>query len=170
MIIGSTSIPGEFRQAALNEPLVVQVGDTVQVIGNQVIVTRGSNVVATRFMTGEVETVPLGAEQNEVLDRVMFFWRPKMPGVVATQLPPRKNTTTGAITFPYSDGNELEFSSGQQALDATAYLDTDNTVAKHFLIRKTLLNSPDETNLTTMVGATCTIDCNATQPVSVTTE
>lgn len=90
-----------------------------------------------------------------------------MSGSMATLLTPRKNLGSGIITFPFSDGDSIEIPSGAAGMELTNYIDTTNVLAKHILIRKTLLNSPDETNLTTMVGATCAVDCNANQPMSV---
>ena len=169
-MIGSTNIPGEFRQASLNEPLAVQVGDTVQVVGNQVIVSRAGNVVATRLMTGEVETVPLGAERNEILDRVMFFWRPRVSGQITTLTQVTKNTSTGALLFGFANGNQLEFNNYEQAMSSTDYIDSAPQLAQDILIRKTLVNSPDQTNLETCLGAQCAIDMAANVPVVLTIE
>ena len=142
----------------------------MQVVGNQVIVTRAGHVVAVRLITGEVEAAPVVAQQSEVLTRVLFFWRPPVAGVVATLTDVLKNTSTGVLRFRFSNGNEREFTGGAQALSLTDYLDTSPGLAEDILIRKTLVNSPDETNVTTMVGGKCSIDMNANAPVTVTVD
>jgi len=169
-LIGSTNIPGEFRQAALNEPLPVQIGDTVQVVGNQVIATRNGQVVAVRLMTGQIEPAPLGAERNEVIDRVVFFWRPRMPGQITTLTKVTKNTTTGALRFDFANGSQIEADGYEQAMSATDYIDSTPQLAQDILIRKTLINSPDQTNLETCIGAQCAIDMAANVPIVLTIE
>lgn len=169
-MIGSTNIPGEFRQAALNEPLAVQIGDTVQVVGNQVIVSREGQVVSVRVITGEVEAAPLGAERNEVIDKVLFFWRPRVSGQITTLVQVTKNTSTGALLFGFANGNQLEFNDYEQAMATTDYIDSTPQLAQDILIRKTLVNSPDQTNLETCIGAQCAIDMAANVPVVLTIE
>lgn len=139
-------------------------------VGNQVIVSRAGNVVAVRLIVGETETVPPAASQEEILTRVLYFWRPPVAGVVATLTDVLKNTSTGVLRFRFSNGNEREFTGGAQAILSTDYLDTSPGLAEDILIRKTLVNSPDETNLTTMVGGKCSIDMNANAPVTVTVD
>jgi hypothetical protein len=136
------------------------------VIGSQLVITRNGSVIATRKIVGPHVAAPLGADHNESINHVLYFWRPPVAGKMATMTNVRKSAT-GAITFDYSDGIQLEFTSGANVIEVTDYIDTDPTLAQHILARKALLNSPDETNIETMVGATCAIDCNATQPVSV---
>lgn len=157
---------GEFRQLAI-EPLVVQPGDSVQQIGHQLIVTRDGNVVATRDLTGESASAPTTVTESQVVSSAIFFRSLPVAGVLATLLSPSRNNATGIITFPFSDGDSIEIASIEEGMSATNYLDTNNIIAKHVLIRKTLLNSPDGTDLHTMVGATCSMDCNANQPMSV---
>jgi hypothetical protein len=169
-VLGTTNTPGEFRQAALDTPLPVQIGDTVQVVGNQVIVSRAGSVVAVRSITGTFEPAPLGAERNELIDRVVFFWRPPVTGVVVTLVDVVKNTATGSITMKYSNGNQVEYTGGEQIKTTTDYLDTDPEVAQDILARKTILNSPDETNLTTCIGGKCSMDFTANAPVTLTLE
>ena len=169
-MLGTTDIPGEFRQASLNEPLAIQIGDTVQVVGSQVIITRAGNVVAVRLITGSIEAAPLGAERNEVIDRVQFFWRPRMSGQIATLGNVYKNTSTGALRFDFGSGTQLEFADYEAAMQATDYIDSTPQLAQDMLIRKTLVNSPDQTNLETCIGAQCSVDAKANVPLVLTIE
>lgn len=166
-VIGTTNIPGEFRQAALNEPLAVLVGDTVHVVGNQVIVSRNGYVVSVRLITGEIEAAPLGAERNEVIDRVLFFWRPPVSGTVVTLTDVTKNTSTGSVTFRFSNGDLREFATLEQAVSETNYIHTQPTLAEDILIAKSAALSPDGTDLHQLVGVKCAVDVNAIQPVTV---
>lgn len=168
-MIGTVAgLKGEFRQVSLNESIVVLPGDTASISGNQMIVTRNGQVVAVRILTGEAVIVPLGADYQEVIDRVMYFWRAPVAGIVATLTNVVKNLTTGAIRFDFSNGSQREFANGAAAIAETDYLDTSPTIAEDVLIRKTLVNSPDETNLHTVVGGKCSIDMNANNPVTLT--
>lgn len=166
-MIGTTNIAGEFRQAALNEPMAVSVGDTVHVVGNQVIVSRNGSVIAVRLITGALEAAPLGAERDEVIDRVVFFWRPPVAGTIVTLTDVVKNTSTGSITFKFSSGSQREFESLEQAISETDYIHTEPTLAEDILISKTIALSPDGTDLHQLVGVKCAIDINANQPVTV---
>lgn len=169
-MIGTTNIAGEFRQAALNEPLAVAVGDTVQVVGNQVIVSRNGSVIAVRLITGQIEAAPLGAERDEVIDRVMFFWRPPVAGIIVTLTSVIKNQATGVVRFRFSDGSEREYANDAAAKAEVEYLDTEATTAQDALIHKTFRNSPDGTNLENMVGASFSVDFFADRPFVLTQE
>jgi hypothetical protein len=166
-MIGTTNIPGEFRQAALSEPVLIQPGDTVRVVGNQVIVTRNNAVVAVRLITGEIEAAPVAAESSELLNRVLFFWRPPVAGTVVTLIDVTKNTSNGSVTFKFSNGNNREFAGLEQAVSETNYIHTEPTLAEDILIAKSAALSPDGTNLHQLVGVKCAVDVNALQPVTV---
>ena len=166
MTITAQSSKGEFRQVAI-QPLAVQSGDSIRQIGNQLIVTRDGQVIATRELSGESVSVTSIIDDSQVISSAIFFRSLPVSGVLATLLAPHKNNATGIITFPFSDGDSIELASIEEGMTVTNYLDTNNVIAKHVLIRKTLLNSPDGTDLHTMVGATCSMDCNANQPMSV---
>ena len=156
----------DWQSTAISPPLNLIVGDTITHVGNQIVVTRSGVVVETRTIGALAAVSETVAESQTITSAIFLRMRP-VSGVVATLIDVSKNTSTGAITGLFSDGNSLEFANGAQIMSETDYIDTDNVLCKHVLMRKTMLNSPDETNLTTMVGATCTVDCNATQPMSV---
>jgi hypothetical protein len=166
MAITAQSLKGEFRQVAI-EPIAIQAGDVIQQVGSQLIVTRDGQVIATRELTGESVSFTSVVSDSQVISSAVFFRSLPVSGVLATLLAPHKNNATGIITFPFSDGDSIELASIEEGMNVTNYLDTNNVIAKHVLIRKTLLNSPDGTDLHTMVGATCSMDCNANQPMSV---
>jgi hypothetical protein len=166
-VLGTTDIPGEFRQAALDAPVSIQAGDTVQVVGNQVIVTRNNAVVAVRAITGEIEAAPVAAEHSELLNRILFFWRPPVAGTVVTLTDVTKNTSTGSVTFKFSNGDQREFTGLEQAVTETNYIHTQPTLAEDILIAKSAALSPDGTDLHQLVGVKCAVDVNALQPVTV---
>lgn len=165
-IIAKTS-DGEFRRIALDSQIVIQAGDSINVVGSQIIVTRAGVVVGTRNLVGPDVAIPVTADHQQVISSAVFFRRYPVAGKLSTMIAVEKNTSSGSITFSYSDGTQLEFASGASVIEATDYIDTEPTLGQHILARKAMLNSPNETNLETMVGATCAIDCNATQPVSI---
>jgi len=160
---------GEFRQVEIL-PVQVLPGDLVQQVGNQILVIRGGNVIATRDLTGPSVSVPMSVTEKQTISKAIFFRSAPVPGTVATLTNVVKNTTSGSIRFIFSNGNDREFSSGAQVMTETDYIDTSSKMAEDVLIRKTLINSPDETNLTTCVGGKCSIDMNATQPFTLTVE
>lgn len=170
MTILAPTDKGEFRAVALDLPVMVQPGDECRVVGQQLLILRNGNVIATRNLTGPDTAAPLAVTEAKLIDSAIFFRRTPVPGVVSTLTAVVKNLSTGSITFKFSNGNEQEFPSGASAIALTDYLDTTNEVAEHILIRKTMLNSPDETNLTTVVGGKCSIDFNANAPVTLTIE
>lgn len=159
-------LTGEFRKASLNSPVVVLVGDIATVIGNQLVITRDGAVVATRFIESQESPVPLGAEQVETINHILYFWRPPVQGIIVTLADVTKNTANGEISFTFQNTTR-SFSNVAQIRDATDYIDTQDKLAQDILIRKTIINSPDETNLTTMVGKKCAIDIQANVPFTV---
>jgi hypothetical protein len=170
MTILAPTDKGEFRAMSLDSPVVVMPGDTCRVVGNQLLVIRGGNVIATRNLTGPETSAPLTITEQKTIESAIFFRRDPVAGVVATLTNVIKNTTTGSIRFQFSNGNEQEYPDGAAAISGTDYLDTTSKTAEDVLIRKTMLNSPDETNLTTVVGGKCSIDFNANAPVTLTIE
>lgn len=169
MTILAPTDKGEFRAVSLDSPVVVMPGDSCQVVGNQLLIIRNGNVIATRNLTGPDVAASLEVTEQRLIESAIFFRRKPVAGVVATLTGVHK-APSGIISFRFSNGNEIQFASGADAITQTDYLDTTTEVAEHVLIRKTMLNSPDETNLTTVVGGKCSIDFNANAPVTLTVD
>ena len=157
---------GEFRQVAI-QPLVVQSGDSVQHVGNQLIVTRNGHVIATRDLTGESVSVASTVDVAQLIDKAIFFKGNPVAGTVVTLTDVTKNTATGSVTFKFSNGDQREFSGLEQAVTETNYIHTQPTLAEDILIAKSAALSPDGTDLHQLVGVKCAVDVNALQPVTV---
>lgn len=168
MIAGSSK--GEFRQQSLDSPFVAEIGDQALVTGGTITFLRNGVVVGVRHLTGIETAVPLGNEQQQVIDKIIFFKGVPIVGQVATLIDVVKNTTTGSLRFVFSNGDEREFVDAAEAMSTTDAIDTTPELAQNMLIRKTLFNSPDQTNLRTCVGGKCSIDMNANNPVTLTIE
>lgn len=166
-MILSASKKGEFRKANLDSPFTMKVGDVCVQDGNTIHFIRNNVVIASRQIVGQAVAAPIAAANPESVNSVVFFWRAPMSGVVATALPPRIDSATGIVTFPFTDGQDVQYPSITEAITQTDFIDTDNTLAKQMLIRMMCKRSPDGTNLHQLVGATCTIDALANQIVSV---
>lgn len=168
-ILAPITTRGEFRQITI-APMVILPGDVRQIVGNQLLIIRNNTVIATYDLSQSSTPVSLDVLSPELVSQLIYFQEKPIMGQVVTLTDVRKNTATGSITFQFSNGSNREFSDAAQILSETNYLDTAPGVAEDMLIRKTIVNSPDETNLHTMVGAKCSIDLSANQPVTVTVD
>ena len=165
-MIGTTQNQrGEFLRHNLNSPIQIRVGDTAVVVGNQLLITRDGRVVEVRTLGAE-SVVPLEATRDESIDHVLYFKERRMAGILSTMQSPIRNPD-GSVLFSFTNGDQREFSSVENAIEQTDYIDTLGGLAQDILIRMVCKRSPDGTDLHQLVGATCGIDCLATQPVSV---
>lgn len=74
-----------------------------------------------------------------------------------------KDNNTGVITWQFGpEGIEKTIEQSLSVRDELQHIET----AKKLLIAKAIANSPDGTNLETMVGVVCTIDFDANDPIS----
>lgn len=162
-----TGLQGEFRQAALNAAVTVQAGDKAIVTGNQVMIVRNGNVIATRTISGTIESAPMGAVGPETINKIQFFWRPPVAGqsVVLTKV--TENTASGIVTFWYSNGNSREFPSWAGVGTTLGNMDQQSTLAEDVLAYKSYVNSPDGTNKTTMLDVNCAINFEAATPIAL---
>lgn len=157
---------GEFRSVAI-APLVVQSGDLVQQVGNQLIVIRGGQVIATRELSGESVSVPTTIEAHQVIDKAIFFRSYPVAGIQATITAATRNPN-GSVLFSFASGSQREFTSIEQALTQVQYLDADASTAEDMLILKTLRRSPDGANLENCIGAQVSADFNANEEIVLT--
>lgn len=166
MTITAQSAKGEFRQVEI-QPLSLLPGDQVQQVGNQLIVIRGGQVVATRDLTAESSSAPLTVQDAQTVSKALFFKEFPVAGTVVTLTDVTKNTSTGSVTFKFSNGDQREFATLEQAVTETNYIHTQPTLAEDILIAKSAALSPDGTDLHQLVGVKCAVDVNALQPVTV---
>jgi len=157
---------GEFLQVAI-EPLAVQPGDSVQQVGNQLIVTRGGQVVAIRNLTGDTASVSSIVESGQVIDRAIFFRSYPVPGQSQVLQSVNRNTATDEVSFNFADGNSSIFPSWEQAKQDLQALDSTPEFAQKILMYKSIANSPDGTNMTTMVGVQCAVNFQAAVPIAL---
>jgi len=157
---------GEFRQVAIT-PLVVRAGDSVQQIGNQIVVIRDGQVIATRELSGESVSVPSVVDADHVIDRAIFFRRNPVAGqsVVLTRV--AENQSSGIITFFFSNGNSREFSDWENVGTSLGVRDQESTLAENILAYKSFVNSKDGTNKTTMQDVNCAVNFEAGTPIAL---
>ena len=164
-VIAQTS-SGEFRQVAI-APLVVHVGDSVQQIGSQIVVTRNGQVIATRELSGQSVSVSSVVEVDQVIDRAIFFRRNPVAGQSVVVTGVFENAGTGVIRIKYSNGNEREFSNWADVGTQLGSMDQESTLAENILAYKSFINSPDGTNKTTMLNVNCAVNFQAGTPIAL---
>lgn len=157
---------GEFRQIGI-DPVSVQPGDSVQQIGNQLVVSRGGQVVATRDLSGQSVSVASEINVHQIIDKAIFFRSYPVAGIQATITAATRNPN-GSVLFSFASGSQREFTSFEQALQQVQYLDADAATAEDMLILKTLRRSPDGANLENCIGAQVSADFNANEEIVLT--
>jgi hypothetical protein len=166
-ILAPITTRGEFRQITI-APMVIMPGDVRQIVGNQLLIIRDNTVIATYDLSQSSEPVSLEVFSPELISKLIYFKEKRMSGQIATLTKVTKNITTGALRFDFANGNQIEAADYDQAMAATDYIDSTVQLAQDILIRKTLINSPDQTNLETCIGAQCAIDMAANVPIVLT--
>lgn len=157
---------GEFRQVEI-QPVSLQPGDLVQQVGNQLIITRNGQVIATRELSGDSVSVPTAIEAHQVIDKAIFFRSYPVAGIQSTITGAVRNPN-GSVMFSFASGSQREFTSVEQALTQVQYLDAEAATAEDMLILKTLRRSPDGANLENCVGAQVSVDFNANEELVLT--
>ena len=145
-------------------------GDVRQIVGNQLLIIRHNVVIATYNLNQSSEPASLDVLSPELVSKLIFFKENRVSGQITTLTQVTKNTSTGALLFGFANGAQLEFTGYEQAMSETDYIDSNAKLVQDILIRKTLVNSPDQTNLETCIGAQCAIDMAANVPVVLTIE
>lgn len=166
MTITAQSPKGEFRQVEI-QPVSLLPGDMVQQIGNQLVVIRGGQVVATRDLTAESSVVPLEVTEAQTVSSAIFFRSRPVPGQSQVLNDVQRNTETGEVTFLFSDGNSTIYPSWEVARQELSVLDSSPEFAQKILMYKAITNSPDGTNMTTMNGVQCAINFQAAVPIAL---
>ena len=166
MQITAQSPKGEFRQVEV-QPLSVLPGDQVQQVGNQLVVIRSGQVVATRKLSAASTSVPVTVDVEQVITKAVFFRSYPMAGIQATITGAIRNPN-GSVMFSFASGSQREFTSVEQALQQVQYLDAESSTAEDMLILKTLRRSPDGANLENCIGAQVSVDFNANEELVLT--
>lgn len=167
MTLFASSAKGEFRQATLSHPLTIKAGDIVDRIGNQVIVTRAGVIVGTATISATSTPISYTAGHADTINKAIFFKETPVPGqsVVLTRV--TENSTSGIVTFWYSNGSSTEYGSWADVGSQLGSLDQQPELAEKILAYKSFVNSPDGTNKTTMIDVNCAINFEAGTPIAL---
>lgn len=153
------------QKATLSEPLDLQPGDSVAVVGGTLTVTRDGRAIRTINLNPISEQftgfVPFG-NQHAI---TAIFWEKKMPGITNAITAVHRNTSTGVVTVAFSSGNSRELQDWNDAAQIADGIDASETLSENILIGRSYRMSPDGSNLTTQVGAQCSVNLLADQPI-----
>lgn len=94
-----------------------------------------------------------------------IFWVKKMPGITNAITAVHRNTSTGVVTVAFSSGNSRELQDWNDASQIADGIDSSETLSENILIARSYRMSPDGSNLTTQVGAQCSVNLLADQPI-----
>lgn len=156
---------GEFRQITFSPPITLQIGDKVDQIGNQIVVTRASVVVATRTLSGIGSLVDGPAQASQSVSSVLYFRSYPVIGQNVSMTRVTENTSTGVVTLWYSNGNSTEYADWESVGAVANSIDSDPEMAQKLLAMKAYRASPDGSNKTTQVGASISVNGLADIPV-----
>ncbi len=152
-----------WQKATIAPPLTLQAGDVVREIAGQLVVTRAGVVVATRNI-GPLTEVTSSVDVNQTVSSAIFLKVNPMPGQNVSCIKVSEGAT-GSVTFSFSNGNNIEMSSWDDAGTKADDLDAASSVAENLLIGKAFRASPDGANKTTQVGASVSVNLLADTPV-----
>lgn len=156
---------GEFRQITFSPSIALSVGDVVKHIGNQLVVTRGESVVAVRELDGIGEVADGPVQEGRTVSIFLYYRSFPVPGLNVSCIGVQENTTTGVVTFKWSDGTADEIGTWDADVKSMAdSFDATADVAKKALVCKAYRNSPDGANKTTQVGAAVSVNGLADNP------
>lgn len=166
MILSPITSRGEFRQISI-APTLIQPGDTTQIVGNQLLVIRNNAVIATLDLTQQSEPVSLEVLSPEQVNKIIFFKENPVPGQSQVLQSVSRNTANDEVTFNFADGTSSTFPSWEDAKQQLQGLDSTPEFAQKILMYKSIANSPDGTNMTTMVGVQCAVNFQAAVPIAL---
>lgn len=156
---------GEFRQISFSPSIALLVGDTVEQVGNQLVVTRGGTVIATRTLSGMGSVVDGPVQEGRTVSSFLYFRSFPVVGQNVSCIGVTENPTTGVTTFRWSDGTADEIGVWDADVKAVAdSFDATADVAKKALVCKAYRQSPDGANKTTQVGAAVSVNGLADNP------
>lgn len=161
---------GNWQQVTLDAPLHLLAGDSCIAVGSVLQVWRDGVLIETRTLTPGPIVSPNPVSSNRTITELFYFKETKMPGQNVALTRVQLNQSTGAVTFSFSNGNNREYGSVEDAMNASeiAGLDSTGALAENALILKTFRNSPDGTNLENMVGGSVAVNFNADVPFVMT--
>lgn len=165
-ILAPIATRGEFRQINI-APMVIMPGDVRQIVGNQLLIIRDNTVIATYDLTADSEVASTEILTPELVNKLIFFKERAVPGQSQVLQSVNRNTATDEVSFNFADGNSTIYSSWEQAKQELQGLDSTPEFAQKILMYKSIANSPDGTNMTTMVGVQCAVNFQAAVPIAL---
>lgn len=91
-----------------------------------------------------------------------------MPGQNVSCTKVQENQTSGAVTFSFSSGNNIELADWAAVGQVADEVDAAPDFAEKILMAKAFRASPDGANKTNQVGAMVSVNCLADTPVDYT--
>lgn len=134
---------------------------------SQVMWIRGAAVLRTFAVTlpganlGNTPPVP----PNSPNVSIVYFQEVRMPGQNVSCTRVVENQTTGAVTFNFSSGNNIEYPDWSAVGQVADSFDAVPDIAEKLLVAKAFRASPDGANKTTQVGASVSVNGLADTPV-----
>ncbi len=166
-ILAPITTRGEFRQITI-EPMVVMRGDVLQIVGSQLLIIRDNTVIATYDLTTNSEVASTEILVPELISKLIFFKERAVPGQSQViQSVSRPNSETDEVSFNFADGNSIIYPSWETAKQELSVLDSSPEFAQKILMYKSIVNSPDGTNMTTLVGVQCAVNFQAAVPIAL---
>jgi hypothetical protein len=151
------------RKYTIDPPFAHQGGDTYAREGNILKQIRGGITVDART----VSSGPLLTAQEHIGGGQVtaYYEEQRMPGQNVSCTKVTENQTTGAVTFSFSSGTNLELSDWAAVGFIADSLDGTPEFAEKILMLKAYRASPDGANKTNQVGAAVSINGLADTPV-----
>jgi hypothetical protein len=133
--------------------------DVLHLRGNATIGTHATDWPGVNL--GETPAVPV----MDGFYRVVYAKEKAMPGQNVSCTGVSENQTTGAVTFRFSSGNQVEYGSWEDCGVVADAIDATPDYAEKLLVMKAFRASPDGANKTTQVGASVSVNGLADTPV-----
>lgn len=95
----------------------------------------------------------------------LFLEKP-MPGTNVSCTNVQENQATGAVTFSFSDDENLEIANWEAVGAIADTVDADGQMGRNILMGRAFRASPDGSNKTTQVGASVSVNLQADTPIA----
>lgn len=142
-----------------------QPGDVFILNGHTYEQWRGGNLIDSRDLS-QMTVIVLTQDDHFGASEVSTLYLEKnMPGQNVSCTGVTENQNTGAVTFKFSSGNNIEFADWAAVGQIADALDAGPEFAEKVLLLKAFRASSDGANKTTQVGASVSVNGLADVPV-----
>ena len=152
-------------EASVTPPTPALAGDRIEIVGNEVRIIRGGEIIATANLGPEIPIQSGDVTTTRIIASLFFAKVKLMPGQNVSCTGVTENNTTGAVTFKFSNGDQDEYANWAACGDVADEMDAQPDFPKKVLIAKAFRSSPDGANKTNQVGAQVSINALADSPV-----